>query len=53
MKISWPKGMERWKTVLDRYRYALLVVAVGVILLMFPTGESRPKAEEVPAGIVL
>lgn len=49
MKISWPKGMERWKTVLDRYRYALLVVAVGVILLMFPTGESRTKAEEVPA----
>ena len=36
MKISWPKGMERWKAVLDRYRYALLV----------PTGESRPPAEE-------
>ena len=46
MKISWPKGMERWKAVLDRYRYALLVIAVGVLLLLLPTGESRPPAEE-------
>ena len=46
MKISWPKGMERWKAVLDRYRYALLVIAVGGRLLLLPTGESRPPAEE-------
>lgn len=46
MKISWPKGMERWKAVLDRYRYALLVAAAGALLLMLPTGESRPPAEE-------
>ena len=46
MKISWPKGMERWKAVLDRYRYALLVIAAGVLLLLLPTGESRPPAEE-------
>ena len=45
MKISWPKGMERWKAVLDRYRYALLVIAAGVLLLLLPTGESRPPAE--------
>ena len=38
MKISWPKGMERWKAVLERYRYALLVVAVGALLLLLPTG---------------
>ena len=36
MKISWPKGMERWKAVLDRYRYALLVIAAGVLLLLLP-----------------
>ena len=47
MKISWPKGMERWKAVLDRYRYALLVIAAGVLLLLLPTGESRPPAEAV------
>ena len=46
MKISWPKGMERWKAVLDRYRYALLVAAAGALLLLLPTGESRPPAEE-------
>ena len=49
MKISWPKGMERWKAVLDRYRYALLVAAAGALLLMLPTGESRPPAEEEQA----
>ena len=42
MKISWPKGMERWKAVLDRYRYALLVIAAGVLLLLLPTGV-RPR----------
>ena len=46
MKISLPKGMERWKAVLDRYRYALLVAAAGALLLLLPTGESRPPAEE-------
>ena len=40
MKISWPKGMERWKAVLDRYRYALLVIAAGVLLLLLPHGGS-------------
>lgn len=46
MKISWPKGMERWKAVLERYRYALLVVAVGALLLLLPTGGTQPAAEE-------
>ncbi|MFR6185537.1 MAG: hypothetical protein ACLUJG_08285 [Lawsonibacter sp.] len=50
MKISWPKGMERWKAVLDRYRYALLVIAVGVLLLLLPTGSPAPRAEEERAG---
>ena len=47
MKISWPKGMERWKAVLDRYRYALLVIAAGVLLLLLPTGESFFQLEEL------
>ena len=38
MKISWPKGMERWKAVLDRYRYALLVIAAGL-----PRGEQQQE----------
>lgn len=46
MKISWPKGMERWKAVLERYRYALLVVVVGALLLLLPTGGTQPAAEE-------
>ena len=46
MKISWPKGMERWKAVLDRYRYALLVIAAGVLLLLRPPAEAERADRE-------
>ena len=46
MKISWPKGMERWKAVLDRYRYALLVIAAGGLLLLLPPAEAERADRE-------
>ena len=50
MKISWPKGMERWKAVLDRYRYALLVIAAGVLLAAAPHGGVPPPGRGGAGG---
>ena len=46
MKMKWPEWALKWKGALGKYRYALLVVAVGVLLLALPSGGSR----EEPAG---
>ena len=46
MKTKWPEWALKWKGALGKYRYALLVVAVGVLLLALPSGGSR----EEPAG---
>ena len=53
MKISWPKGMERWKAVLDRYRYALLVIAAGVLLLLLPLALLRDDRVDVALVVEL
>ena len=39
MKFQWrlPEGAV-WKA-LDRYKYVLIVIAVGIVLLLWPTGE--------------
>ena len=36
--MKWPEQALKWKGALGKYRYALLVAAVGVILLALPTG---------------
>lgn len=44
---------QRWKTLLGTYRWALLVVAVGALLMALPTGSGRSAGEgaaEVSAG---
>lgn len=48
MKVQWkmPGGVEVWK-LLDRYKYVLLAIALGVILLLWPSGE---REEPIPGG---
>ena len=44
MKFQWklPEG-EVWKA-LDRYKYVLIVIAAGIVLLLWPTGEREQSA---------
>lgn len=48
MKWSWPHWGERWKGALKRYQYVLLVMAVGALLLVLPTGQA--KSGQPPAA---
>ena len=53
MKIPWPPGLSAWKKGLERYGYVLLVVAVGIVLLLWPQGGEKPKtntAQETVQG---
>lgn len=45
MKVQWksPEGAV-WK-LLDQYKYILIVIAAGVILLLWPTGDREQKDE--------
>ena len=45
MKFQWklPEGAV-WKA-LDRYKYVLIIIVVGIILLLWPTGEREQGAE--------
>lgn len=52
MKIAAEAGTQKLLVVLGRYKYLLLVVAVGLVLLLWPKGEDSPKAasaEEYPS----
>ena len=42
MKFQWkpPQAEQLWK-LLDKYKYVLLVILAGVILLLWPTGEKE------------
>lgn len=48
MKLQWrpPNAAKLWK-LLDQYKYVLIVIAVGIVLLLWPSGEKKksPKAE--------
>ena len=48
MKFQWkrPEWAKVWK-LLDQYKYVLIVIAAGVILLLWPTGQ---KGETAPAA---
>lgn len=50
MKGKWPTPVFKWKEALERYQYALLVLAVGLLLLMLPIGGTDgEKPETAPA----
>lgn len=44
MKWAWPQVSEKLQGLWERYKYALLVVLVGVVLLLWPSGE-RPGGQ--------
>lgn len=48
MKLQWkpPNAAKLWK-LLDQYKYVLIVIAAGIVLLLWPSGEGKenPKAE--------
>ena len=45
MKMKWPEWALKWKGALGKYRYALLVAAVGVVLLALPSGSQEAQPE--------
>ena len=48
MKWKWPELAQRWKGALGKYIYAVLVIAVGAVLLLLPSG-SRDSPREEPS----
>ena len=44
MKVPWPPGLSAWKKGMERYGYVLLVVAVGMVLLLWPQGGEAKEA---------
>ena len=51
MKWKWPEAAQRWKGALRRYQYVLLVIAVGAVLLLLPTGGRDSPQPEEPAPL--
>lgn len=39
---------QKWREALGRYQYALLIIAVGAVLLLLPTGGRDSPREEAP-----
>lgn len=46
MPSGWLSG---WNSLWSRYKYALVVVLVGVLLLLLPEGKENPDGEAPPA----
>lgn len=46
MEWSRPELWSRWKERWQRYKYSLLVVLAGAILLLLPSGDTQPKQQE-------
>ncbi len=53
MKFQWkpPQAEQLWK-LLDKYKYVLLVIVAGVVLLLWPAGEGE-RREESASGSTL
>ena len=49
MKSKWPELALKWKGALEKYWYALLVAAVGVLLMALPTGAGRTEEQSAAA----
>lgn len=43
-------AFERWREPLERYKYVLLVVAAGMLLMLLPSGEKEAARTEVAAA---
>ena len=48
MKWKWPEAARRWKGALRKYQYVLLVMAVGAVLLLLPSGGRDSPRQEAP-----
>ena len=49
MKWKWPAGSVGWKELWERYKYVLLVILAGVVLLLLPGRETQSTDPERPA----
>ena len=49
MKWSLPRSLDRWKEALGRYRTILLVLAVGLVLMLLPSGAQQDKKTAQPS----
>ena len=38
---------EKWKSLLQKYKYILLVLAVGILLMMLPTGQEEKDSAQL------
>ena len=47
MKWTWSEAVQRWKGW--KYSYVLLIAAVGIVLLLLPTGGRDSPKEDTPA----
>lgn len=46
MKMDWTKLAEKWKSVQGKYQYALLIMVLGVVLMLLPSGHGRDSPPE-------
>ena len=51
MRFQWkpPEAEQLWK-LLDKYKYVILLLAVGLALLLWPAGEKEQGGESVSGG---
>ncbi len=42
---AWGDMLKKTKTLLNKYKFLLIIVAVGIIFLLLPTGQSAPAPE--------
>ena len=49
MKWKWPEAARQWKGALGKYKYVLLVIAAGAVLLLLPSGGRDSPGEEQTA----
>ena len=46
MRFQWikPEAEQVWQ-LLEKYKYVLIILAAGLILLLWPTGEKEKRSE--------
>lgn len=47
-EIPWEKWQEKGLELFQKYKYVLLILLAGVVLLLWPAGRERPAAEDPP-----
>lgn len=43
MREKWPELAKKWRGALGKYQYALLVLGLGAVLLLLPSGRDSPQ----------